>query len=197
MGSRLRGRIAAITIMTGVLAAGTAGSAAAGTVAPVAASSGARYPITGIRGWPDAGDLMLQGTPPVSAIVRIHLPIDGQPAWTFAWFGYTTGHRDEGLQLCLESLDGATEAQGTINSSCGIASLPAGKAVAVVNELGADAGSEIGVASSEITSVIARPPGAAELHQRQHRAVAADQWRDHGPAGPGGRANRLPRRWIR
>src|SRR5271154_5221935 len=104
--------MAAVTIMTGVLAAGTAGSAAAGTAASVAASSGPSYPITGIPGWPDPGGLMLLGTPPASAIVRLHLPIDGQPAWTFAWFGYTTGHRDEGLQLCLESLDGATEAQG-------------------------------------------------------------------------------------
>jgi hypothetical protein len=29
------------------------------------------------------------------------------PGWVFLWFGYTAGHRDEGLQLCLETLAGA------------------------------------------------------------------------------------------
>jgi len=148
----------AIAVAASTLAAGSVSGtayASGGASAPAPASVRAQYPITGIPGWPDPGDLMLQGTPPDTAVVRVHLTVGGQPEWVFLWFGYTTGHRDEGLQLCLEALVGASEASGYAYDSCGAARLPAHATAALVTEPGyqAEPGFTIGVATREVTSV--------------------------------------------
>jgi hypothetical protein len=145
--------VAATTLAAGSLS-GTA-YASGGASVPAPASVSAQYPITGIPGWPDPGDLMLQGTPPDTAVVRVHLTSGGQREWVFLWFGYTTGHRDEGLQLCLETLVGASEAGGYAFDSCGVARLPAGATGALVTEPGdpASPGFTIGVTTREVTSV--------------------------------------------
>jgi hypothetical protein len=130
----------------------------------VCTSARAQYPIKGTPGWPDPGDLMLQGTPPDTAVVRVHLTTVGEQGWVFLWFGYTTGHRDEGLQLCLETLAGASEASGFVYDSCGAARLPAGTVGAIVTEPGDPIGPgfTIGVTTREVTSV-ALPPGTGNL----------------------------------
>jgi hypothetical protein len=157
--------VMAITASTLVVSplGGTA-YASGGASAPVSASVRAQYPITGIPGWPDPGDLMLQGTPPDTAVVRVHLTTVGEQGWVFLWFGYTTGHRDEGLQLCLETLAGAREASGFVYDSCGAARLPAGTIGAMVTEPGDPSGPgfTIGVTTREVTSV-ALPPGTGNL----------------------------------
>jgi hypothetical protein len=148
-----------IAIAASTLAAGSVSGtayASSSASAPAQASASTQYPITGVPGWHDAGDLLLQGTPPDTAVVRAHLKLGGQPAWVFLWFGYTSGHRDEGLQLCLESLVGASEASGYVYDSCGAARLPAGAAGAQVSELGFPPGPDgfsIGVTTSVVTSV--------------------------------------------
>jgi hypothetical protein len=158
---------AVIAIAASTLAVSSLGGAAyasGGASAPGPASVSARYPITGVPGWPDPGDLMLQGTPPVTAVVRVHLTAVGEHGWVFLWFGYTTGHRDEGLQLCLETLVGASEASGFVYDSCGPARLPAGTVAALVTEPGLLDGAEfsVGVTTREVTSV-ALPPGSGNL----------------------------------
>jgi hypothetical protein len=131
------------------------GTADASGRAPAGVS--AQYPIKGIPGWPDPGDLRLQGTPPDTAVVRVHLTIGTEPVWAFMWFGYTTGHRDEGLQLCLETLVGASKASGSTYDSCGATRLAAGATAAAVSELGLPSGPglTIGVTTREVTSVSA------------------------------------------
>jgi len=149
---------AAIAIAASTLAGGSLhGTAYAADRSPAPVNGSPRYPITGIPGWPHPGDLKLQETPPDTAVVRTHLTTDAEPTWVFLWFGYTTGHRDEGLQLCLETLVGASEASGSIHDSCGVARLPAGATAAVVSELGLPSGPGLtmGVATREVTSVVA------------------------------------------
>jgi hypothetical protein len=154
--------VAASTLVAGSVS-GTA-YASGGASAPAPASVRAQYPITGIPGWPDPGDLMVQGTPPDTSVVRVHLTTVGEQGWVFLWFGYTTGHRDEGLQLCLETLVGAKEASGYVYDSCGAARLPAGALGALVTEPGEPTGPgfTIGVTTREVTSV-ALPPGSGNL----------------------------------
>jgi len=42
----------------------------------------------------------MQSAPPVTAVVRVRLTVDGQATWMFVWFGYLKSDRAEGLVLC-------------------------------------------------------------------------------------------------
>jgi hypothetical protein len=101
---------------------------------------------------PGPGDYLIQQNPPVTAIVRVKLRIDGQTTWTFVWLGYLKGHRSQGLNLCSVTDGGGFDGTG----GCGLAQIPAHQ---VAVDSGGAGSIRLGVAARQITSVTAQLPG--------------------------------------
>jgi hypothetical protein len=101
---------------------------------------------------PGPGDYLIQQNPPVSAIVRVTMRIDGQTTWTFVWLGYLKGHRSEGLNLCSVTDGGGFYGTG----GCGPAQIPA-RQVAVYS--GGAGSIRMGVSVGQVTSVTAQLSG--------------------------------------
>ena len=101
---------------------------------------------------PGPGDYLIQQNPPVSAIVRVKMRIDGQTTWTFVWLGYLKGHRSQGLNLCSVTDGGSFYGSG----GCGPAQIPA-RQVAVYS--GGAGSIRMGVSVRQVTSVTAQLSG--------------------------------------
>jgi hypothetical protein len=105
---------------------------------------------------PGPGDYLIQGNPPVSAIVPVRLTKGGQVTWTFLWFGYMKSDPGQGIQLCSVTRGGGYYGSG----GCGSAPLAGGQVARYSSGTGEI---RMGVAEGQVTSVAAQLPGGRSV----------------------------------
>jgi hypothetical protein len=106
---------------------------------------------------PGPGNYLIQGNPPVSAIVLVKLGEGRQTTWTFLWFGYLKGHRGQGIQLCS-----VTEGDGYAGTGGCDDGQVTGRQVA--RSSGGPGDIRLGVAEEQVASVTAQLPGGHAVH---------------------------------
>jgi hypothetical protein len=137
--------VVAIVVLATTLAGngGQRGGLGGATVSPSATAAPSRTPSP-----PGRNDAFIRLFPPVTPFTRVEKTSGDQTIWTFFWFGYYAGHKNQGIYLCAE-----TAGQG----GCGLAHLKSGQLARVASGAGLapDTAIQDGVAARGVTSVSA------------------------------------------
>jgi hypothetical protein len=132
--------VAAIVAGSAVLAGGLGTHGASSPTAPPSATP----PPS-----PGPGDYEMQSAPPVTAVVRVRLTVDGQTTWTYVWFGYLKNDRAEGLAMCTVTYGDGYGGGG----GCGPQNVPAHQ---VGHSNGPYGSITMGTSLKQVTAVSAR-----------------------------------------